>query len=201
MSRHPATLLWVRSISIAAVLALMTACSNPNREVGQAAPTTTEPVASTMPAPSKPPSPSPVVIAAAADNPPTPPETPLPPPPAPAAAVADPKDHPSEPAPDPLKWMRETEARRVEYERSLVQLAADRDAAKTLVARNERDLLAFRNPYLARPSLTPDEAAEIQGLDGVDRVKWAEARVASAVANLAATQTAYDDARANPPIN
>jgi hypothetical protein len=97
--------------------------------------------------------------------------------------------------------MQETEARRVEYEKSLVQLAADRDAAKDVVARAERDLLAFRNPYLARPVLTPDEAAEIQGMNGVDRVKWAEARLASAIAGLESSQKAYVDAKANPPVN
>lgn len=97
--------------------------------------------------------------------------------------------------------MQETEARRVEYEKSLVQLAADRDAAKAVVARAERDLLAFRNPYLARPVLTPDEASEIQGLNGVDRVKWAEARLAGAIASLEFSQKAYDDAKASPPVN
>ena len=201
MSRHPATLLWVRSIPIAVVLALMTACSGPTREVGKDAPAPKEPVASPTSAPSKPPAPVAVASASPSDNAPTPPETPVTPPPAPVTAAAGTKASPPEPAPDPVKWMQETEARRVEYEKSLVQLAADRDAAKDVVARAERDLLAFRNPYLARPVLTPDEAAEIQGMNGVDRVKWAEARLASAIAGLESSQKAYVDAKANPPVN
>jgi hypothetical protein len=120
----------------------------------------------------------------------------------PAAAPTENRKEPStEPAPDPVKWLQDREAQRIEYEKSLVQLAADRDAAKDLVARAERDLLAFRNPYLARPVLTPDQASEIQGMNGVDRVKWAEARLADAIAALESAQKAYDDAKASPPVN
>ena len=201
MSRHPATLLWARSIPIAVALAVLTACSGPTRDVGKDAPAPKEPVASPTPAPLKPPAPVAVASAPSSESAPTPPETPVPPPPAPVTAAAGTKASPPEPAPDPVKWMQETEARRVEYEKSLVQLAADRDAAKDVVARAERDLLAFRNPYLARPVLTPGEAAEIQGLNGVDRVKWAEARLAGAIASLESAQKAYDDAKANPPVN
>jgi hypothetical protein len=100
---------------------------------------------------------------------------------------------------DALKQMQEAEARRVEYEQSLVRLAADRDAAKDLLARCNRDLLEFRNPYLPRPKLTPDESAKIQGMNGIDRVKWAEDRVAEAQAALDSAQKAYDDAKSNPP--
>ena len=200
MSRHPATLLWARSIPIAVALALLTACSSPTRDVGTGAPAQKDPVAS-PPAPSKPAAPVAVARTPLPDNAPTPPETPVTPPPAPATAATGPKASSPEPAPDPVKWMQETEARRIEYEKNLVRLAADRDAAKDLVARAERDLLAFRNPYLARPVLTPGEAAEIQGLNGVDRVKWAEARLAGAIASLESTQKAYDDAKANPPVN
>ena len=200
MSRRRETLLWVRSIPIAVALAVLTACSSPTRDLGKDAPAPKEPVVSPTPAPSKPPAPVAVASTPPADNAPTPPETPVTPP-APATAAADPKASPPQPASDPVKWMQEAEARRVEYEKSLVQFAADRDAAKDRVVRAERDLLALRNPYLARPVLTSDEAAEIQGLNGVDRVKWAEARLAGAIASLESSQKAYDDAKANPPVN
>jgi hypothetical protein len=204
MSRHAAMLLWVRTIPIATALVVLTACSGPTREAAKDASPPKESGASPVQAPSKPPAPpAPVAVARAPrlENEPTPAETPVTPPPAPVTAAAGPKSLPPEPAPDPLKWLQETEARRVEYEKSLVQLAADRDTAKDLVARAERDLLAFRNPYLARPVLTPDQAAEIQGMNGIDRVKWAEARLAGAIAALESAQKAYDDAKANPPGN
>lgn len=201
MSRHHATLLWARSILIPAVMTIMAACSNPNHEVGKDASTPKEPVASPSPATSKPPEPVAVVSRLPVNDAPTPSETPVTLPPVPATPATAPNSSPPESAPDPVRWMQETEARRVEYEKSLVQLAADRDAAKAVVARAERDLLAFRNPYLARPVLTPDEASEIQGLNGVDRVKWAEARLAGAIASLEFSQKAYDDAKASPPVN
>ena len=56
-----------------------------------------------------------------------------------------------------------------------------------------------RNPYLARPVLTGAQAGEIQGLNGTERVRWAESRVADGIAGVEAAQKAYDDAKANPP--
>jgi len=201
MSRHPATLLWVRSIPIAVVLALMTACSSPTHEVGKDAPAPKEPVASPTPAPSKPLAPVAVASAPPADNAPTPPETPVTAVPEPAAHAGDPKTPPPEPAPDPLRVMQDAEARRLDYEQSLARLAAERDAAAELVARREKDLLALKNPYLARPKLAPDEAEEIKGMGGAERVAWAEGRVSDAKAAQEAALKAYDDAKANPPIN
>ena len=69
------------------------------------------------------------------------------------------------------------------------------------MARAERDTLALKNPYLARPVLNKDETAAIQGLNGAERAKWAEARLAEALEALKAAQGAYDDAKANPPVN
>jgi len=199
MSRHPATLLWVRSIPIAVVLALMTACSSPTHEVGKDVPAPKEPVASPPPVPSKPPAPAAVASAPPPDSAPTPPETPVTAVPEPAAHAGDPKTPP--PEPDPLRVMQDAEARRLDYEQSLVRLAAERDAAAELVARREKDLLALKNPYLARPKLAPDESEEIKGLGGAERVAWAEGRVSDAKAAQVAALKAYDDAKANPPIN
>jgi len=201
MSRQHATPLWVRSLPMAVVLAVLVACSSPTRDVGKDAPAAKEPVASPAPVPSQPPAPVAVASAPPPENAPTPAETPVTPPTPAATATTGSKGPPPEPAPDPLKWMQEQEARRIEYEKSLIQLAADRDAARNLVVRAERDLLAFRNPLLARPVLTPEEAAGIQGMNGAERATWAEARLAGAIAASEATQKAYDDAKANPPVN
>ena len=201
MSRRLATFVGIRSIPIAVVLVVAVACSSPKREIGSDASIAKEPAASTTSATAKPSSPAvaPAAVASAqaTDNAPTPAETPLPSVSQPAARTSEPKSPPS----DPLKEVQESEARRVEYQRGLVQLAADLEAARALVARSQRDLLAFKNPYLARPNLSPDETAAIQGLNGVERAKWAETRVADAVANLSSAQAAYDDAKAHPPIN
>lgn len=201
MSRRLATFVGIRSIPIAVVLVVAVACSSPKREIGSDASIAKEPAASTTSATAKPSSPAvaPAAVASAqaTDNAPTPVETPLPSDSQPAARTSEPNSPPS----DPFKEVQESEARRVEYQRGLVQLAADLEAARALVARSQRDLLAFKNPYLARPNLSPDEAAAIQGLNGVERAKWAETRVADAVANLSSAQAAYDDAKANPPIN
>lgn len=201
MSRRLATFVGIRSIPIAVVLVVAVACSSPKREIGSDASIAKEPAASTPSATAKPSSPAvaPAAVASAqaTDNAPTPAETPLPSVSQPAARTSEPKSPPS----DPLKEVQESEARRVEYQRGLVQLAADLEAAKALVAQSQRDLLAFKNPYLARPNLSPDEATAIQGLNGAERVKWAETRVADAVANVSSAQAAYDDAKANPPIN
>lgn len=201
MSRRLATFVGIRSIPIAVVLVVAVACSSPKREIGSDASIAKEPAASTTSATAKPSSPAvaPAAVASAqaTDNAPTPAETPLPSVSQPAARTSEPKSPPS----DPLKEVQESEARRVEYQRGLVQLAADLEAARALVARSQRDLLAFKNPYLARPNLSPDETAAIQGLNGVERAKWAETLVADAVANLSSAQAAYDDAKAHPPIN
>ena len=205
MSRRLATFVGIRSIPIAVLLVVAVACSSPKREIGSDASIAKEPAVSTTSATAKPSppavapavAPAAVASAQATDNAPTPAETPLPSDSQPAARTSEPKSPPS----DPFKELQESEARRIEYQRGLVQLAADLEAARALVARSQRDLLAFKNPYLARPNLSPDEAAAMQGLNGVERAKWAETRVADAVANLSSAQAAYDDAKANPPIN
>ncbi len=198
MIRHFGMSPWNRAIPRAVLLATLVACSKPPQEnEGKVA--ATEPAATATPTPTPAPTvPAPAPSAPPMDEAPTPAETPVPPPSPATTAVAPPVSTPAE-TPDPLKLMQEEEARRQEYEKRLVQLAADRDAARGLVARTERDLLALKNPYLARPALTPNESAAIQGLSGADRVKWAEARLADAMESLKSAQSAYDDAKANPP--
>ena len=201
MSRYPAKQLWFRSIPMAVALAFMNACSSPTHEVGKDAPAVKSTTAPTTPAPVKAQPTAVTAIAPPAHDAPTPLESPVTLPPVVVAASVDAQKEPREPAPDPLKWMQDKEARRVEYEKSLVQMEGDRDSAKSLVAKSERDLLALRNPYLARPELTPDEAAAIQGMNGAERVQWAESRVANAIASWESAKKAYDDAKANPPTD
>lgn len=199
MIRRFASVSWVLSILLVVVLALAIACSSPSRNAPGSAPTEQEPVASTKPelAPSGPTAPPPVARAAAKEHIPTPPETPVRTPDAPATRAAAPT--PSETAPDPLTVMQEAETRRLEYEQSLPRLASERDAAAEVVVRRQKDLLAFKNPYLPRPQLAPDEADEIKGMGGAERAKWAEGRLADAKVVLEAAQKAYDDAKASPP--
>lgn len=116
----------------------------------------------------------------------------------PPATIATP---PPAASPDPLRAMQDEQARKEDYERSLTRLQAAADDARAAVAKRERDLLAFKNPFLPRPVLAPDEAQAITGMDGAARVKWAEERLAEAHAALDAAQKSYDDAKANPPLN
>lgn len=203
MNRYPAKPLWIGEIPIAVVLVFIAGCSSPTQDVAKDASAVKAVPATTTSAsgPLKGPTTAVPTTAPPAYDAPTPAETPVPLPPSVAAATDNRQKNPQEPAPDPLKWMQDKEARRVEYEKSLVQLGGDRDAAKALVAKSERDLLALRNPYLARPELTPDEAAAIQGMNGAERVQWAESRVANAIASWESAKKAYDDAKANPPLD
>jgi len=97
--------------------------------------------------------------------------------------------------------MQDSQARREDYQRRLTQLQSSLDDARAAVAKRERDLLAFKNPFLPRPVLAPEEAQAISGMDGAARVKWADERLAEAHATLEAAQKSYDDAKANPPLN
>jgi len=116
----------------------------------------------------------------------------------PPATIATP---PPSALPDPLRAMQDSQARREDYQRRLTQLQSSLDDARAAVAKRERDLLAFKNPFLPRPVLAPEEAQAISGMDGAARVKWADERLAEAHATLEAAQKSYDDAKANPPLN
>ena len=199
MSRRFASVSWVLSILIVVALALAIACSSPNRNAPGTAPTEQEPVASTKSAlpPSKPAALLPVKRAAVEEHIPKPPETPVSAPDAPATRAVEPT--PSETAPSLLKMMQDAETRRLEYEQSLPRLASERDAAAEVVVRRQKDLLAYKNPFLPRPQLAPDEAEEIKGMGGAERANWAEGRHAEAKALFEAAQKVYDDAKASPP--
>jgi hypothetical protein len=119
----------------------------------------------------------------------------------PPAPLPDLSSLPPPPAPDPLRAMQDAQARKFDYERRLERLKAEVEDARTLAARREKDLLAFKNPFLPRPQLPPDEAQAIAGMDGAARVKWADDRLTAAKVALGAAQKAYDDAKANPPLN
>jgi len=116
----------------------------------------------------------------------------------PPATIATP---PPSASPDPLRAMQDSQARREDYERRLTRLQAALENSRADVAKRQKDLLAFKNPFLARPVLAPEETQAIAGMDGADRVKWAEERLAEANAALDAAQKSYDEAKANPPLN
>lgn len=200
----------ITSILTVMVLALVAACSHPNREVPVAPPAeattaasetnaAVEPVVQQPVAP--PPATSPTADSAVA------PET------APSAVAVPPPANPTEsdvrttqeiakapePPPDPVKSMFEAEQRRADYEKNLANLAAQRDAAAAAVTQSEKDLLAFMNPYLPRPQLATESAEKIKDMDGAARADWARSKIDDAKAALVTAQKAYDDAAANPP--
>ena len=119
----------------------------------------------------------------------------------PPATIPDPSSIPPGPTPDPLRAMQDSQARRFDYDRKLTRLSAELESARAEVVRRERDLLAFKNPFLPRPQLPPEEAQAIQGMDGAARAKWAEERLTAAKVALETAQKSYDDAKANPPLN
>jgi hypothetical protein len=65
----------------------------------------------------------------------------------------------------------------------------------------EKNVLAFKNPFLARPQLSPEDAQAIAAMNGAERVRWAEGRLSEVSAKRDAAQKALDDVKANPPVN
>jgi hypothetical protein len=120
----------------------------------------------------------------------------------PPSKLPDPNAKPKEEPVDPLKVMQDSQARRADYERRR-QAAEDEVASATAeVASREKILLEFKNPFLPRPQLPPDEAATIQTMSSnVDRVKWAQDKLAAANSRLADAQKNLADLKANPPLN
>jgi hypothetical protein len=119
----------------------------------------------------------------------------------PPATIPDPASIKPGPTADPLRVMQDSQARKYDYERRLQRLSGELDVARAEVVRREKDLLAFKNPFLPRPQLPPEEAQAIQEMDGAARVKWAEERLTAAKVALETAQKSYDDAKANPPLN
>jgi hypothetical protein len=192
-----------RSIQIVALSLLAVACSKPKPVVPDNPPPAAAPAVAAEPAPVNP-SPAPdaatenAPVKTVASTPvavavpvPVPVETP-------AAAVAQ-DVKPPQPSPDPLKQLEESEKKRVEYEQLLARLATERDTAAAAVAQREKDLLAFKNPYMARPKLATADSEKIEGMGGAARAEWAQAQVDAAKDALDKAQKAYDDAKNNPP--
>jgi len=216
MSRRPASCFPLLIVSILAGSSL-TGCGGSERDI-PAPP----PIAASKPAdaPTLAPSPSPETTMAAA--PPEAAEAPVkapesaPPAAAPAPAhtpgTSLPGAIPPAPAPDastkppeqpvdPLVWLRDSEARKADYQRRLEEANGNVINADAKVAEWEKNVLAFSNPFLARPKLSPEDASAISGMDGTQRVRWAQARLAEARTARDASQKALDDLKANPPLN
>jgi len=208
MSRRPATCF--RSLVIATLAALaLTGCGGGGHEApapqSVAAPQATvkeEPVPTAAPEPAAPaaaepaaPAPAEAVPitantgAAASEAPSTPSPTPAP------------KATPPEPTVDALQWLKDSEARKADYQRRLAEAEANVANSSQPVAEWERNVLAFKNPFLKRPQLSSEDAQAITGMDGVARVQWAEARLAEKRAARDAAQKTLDDLKANPPLN
>jgi len=118
-----------------------------------------------------------------------------------AKPVEKPAEKPAEQPVDALKWMQDGEARRLDHERRIKEAEANLAIANASVADWERTVLAFKNPFLARPQLSPDDAATVKGLDGKGRVDWADGRLVAARTARDAAQKTLDDLKANPPQN
>jgi hypothetical protein len=119
-----------------------------------------------------------------------------------AASTPTPEKTPKPPPqPDALQWMRDGEARRVDYERRLAEAKSNLEAADLSMATWERNVLAFKNPFLARPQLSPEDSQAIAGMNGTERVRWAEGRLSEVAAKRDAAQKALDNLKANPPTN
>ena len=153
-----------------------------------------EPAAATTEAPPAKPAAGP-----SAGDPPFTPGTSLPgaippsPPPQPASQAAAPAD--------PAQWLRERETRRADYQKRVAEAEAAAVQADASVATWERNLLAFKNPLLPRPQLGPEDTAAIAGMDGVQRVAWAETKLADARTARDAAKKALEQLKANPPLN
>jgi hypothetical protein len=202
MSRRPATCIWVPFVAGLAALAL-TGCGGGGREAP-----VPPPIAASKPAENPQPDPTPaasveappVATPAPSPEPPVMPETSLPPaiPPSPSP---DPNAKPPQKPPDALQWLADGEARKADYQRRVAEAEASVADANAKAATWERTALAFKNPYLARPKLSPEDAQAIAGMGGAGRVQWAEGRVVEANAARDAAQKTLDELKANPPLN
>ncbi len=206
MSRRPATCFSsLLTASLAAIV--LTGCGGS----GHDAPTT-PPVAVETPAEEPQPNPPETVApAAAVEAPPVAPADTAPAvePPStsetsipgtqPPSPTADPAANPQQQQPDALQWMRDSEARKADYQRRLAEAQVNVENAKLSVSTWERNVLAFKNPFLARPKLSPEESQAVAGMDGKARVDWADRQLAATIAMRDAAQKTLDELKANPP--
>src|SRR5262245_24488943 len=168
-----------RPVPLVLVAAVLCGCHEAPRDAAPAPPITAakpadpEPV-KVEPAPAPPVKAAPVETAQAKPpaSAPHPADTSLPGsiPPSP---LPDPSAKPPAKPADPLQWLQDSQARQADYKRRLEEADAKVASADTDAAVWEKNLLAFKNPFLARPVLAPDDAATIRGMDGAQRVKWA----------------------------
>ena len=201
-----------RFVPLVVAAVAICACHDAPRDAAPAPPITAAKPAESEPAnaaPTPQPEPAPAPAQKAAVNPPaaatatataTPQDTSLPGaiPPSP---LPDPNAKPADKPADPLKWLQDSQARQADYKRRLEEAETNVASADTAAAAWEKNVLAFKNPFLPRPVLTPDDAAAIKGMDGVQRVKWAEEKLATARAARDDAKKALDDLKANPPLN
>ena len=208
MSRRPAARFWEPLVAGLAAVAL-TGCGESAREAP-----TPPPIAAGKPAENRQPAPTEAALPAATAKaqadaavitapPATPSATPemslpgsIPP-----APLPDPNAKPADKPADALQWLQDGEARRADYQRRLKESEASLAVASASVADWERTVLAFKNPFLPRPKLSPEDAETIAGMDGGARLHWAEGRLAEARTGRDSAQKALDDVKANPPSN
>jgi hypothetical protein len=204
MSRRPATCLFSLLTASLAAIALA-GCGSGGHEAPKPAPVAAStpveeppptPPAATTPAPTPEPTPASAATVgtpsvAAADAPPASQQGTPPP------STAKPQQQ----QPDALQWMQDSEARRVDYQRRLDEAKVNVESANLSMATWERNVLAFKNPFLARPQLSPEDTQAIAGMDGAARVRWAEGRLSEVSATRDAAQKTLDNLKANPPQN
>src|SRR5262245_43685212 len=80
----------------------------------------------------------------------------------PPSPMPDPNAKPADKPADPLQWLQDSQARQADYKRRLEEADAKVTSTDADAAAWEKNVLAFRNPFLARPVLAPDDAAAIQ---------------------------------------
>jgi hypothetical protein len=110
-------------------------------------------------------------------------------------AAASPSPKPA----DALQWLQDSEARKYDYQRRLEAAEAELAATNEPIALWKNNILAFKNPFRPPPKLSPEDAEAIKGMNGIDRVKMGEERLAEAQAAHDAAQKKLDDLKANPP--
>jgi hypothetical protein len=213
MSRRPASCFWSPVVAGLAAFAL-TGCGSGSSKTPAPQPVadSSQPAAHADTAPAAEPSPSPGAAAdaspvVASNTAPAPSPSPATdaapadaPPPAPAPAP-DPNAKPADKPADALQWLQDSEARKADYQRRLKESEANLAVANAAVADWERTVLEFKNPLLPRPKLSPEDAQTIAGMDGGERLHWAEGRLEDARTARDAAQNAVNDVKASPPTN
>ncbi len=186
-------------LAVIAGAVLVSACNRNTTPQPAAATPAGVPDGSPMPSPVATPNPSPIPSPV-----PSPPEaTPLPTPAATADAGATPPDASAAPAEakpvDSLKWMQDAQARTDDYYRRISDAEDALQKTQPAIALWEKNILAFRNPFVRPPQLTPEEQQEITGMDAIKRVAWAQQKLDAANAAHDAAQKTLNDLKSNPP--